>query len=340
MSKNPINMNKPSALCLMEPQMFEDLFSEEDKARLNSMLDFSESPLAPIDFVNSERFFNDVEVIVSTWGLPPMDDAFLKRFPDLKILLYTAGSVKEKVTSESWDRPVRVVTAAAANAVPVAEFAFAQIILGLKNVWSAAALTRREQAFVAAPTPAAGTFHSTVALLGLGHIGQMVASRLKSLSVNVLAYDSCIEESVAADLGVQLCSMEDAFRSADVVSCHLPFLPVTSKVIRRQHFMSMRPQAVFLNTARGEVLDEGELFDALQERPDVTAVLDVLQSEAPGSTSPLFALPNAVITPHIAGSLGREWQRLGATIVDEAERYVSGQTLLHELTLEKSKTSA
>jgi phosphoglycerate dehydrogenase-like enzyme len=269
-----------------------------------------------------------------------MTAEFLAQFPALKILFYTAGSVREKATPASWARPVRVVTAAAANAVPVAEFTFAQIVLGLKQVWASVELGRREQRFVRLPVAAAGTFRSTVALLGLGHIGRLVAERLRTLSLNVIAYDPMLSPEEAQALGVTLCSLEEAFRTADLVSCHLPWLPATTRLIRGHHFQAMKPHAVFLNTARAEVTDENELLATLRARPDLTALIDVLGNEDPLVRSPLHALPNAFITPHIAGSLGHEWHRLGLTVVDEVERFVAGQPLRHELTADQAVHTA
>jgi phosphoglycerate dehydrogenase-like enzyme len=333
-------MTKPAALCLMAPSLFAELFDDLDRARLEHALDFMAPPHSPADAAQLGAKLAHIEVIVGTWGFPRMTGEFLAQFPSLKTLFYVAGSVREKATPASWARPVRIVTAAAANAVPVAEFTFAQIVLGLKQAWASIDLGRREQRFVRMPVVSAGTFRSTVALLGLGHIGRLVAERLRTLAVHVIAYDPLVSPEDARSLGVTLCSLEDAFRTADFVSCHLPYLPTTTGLIRGHHFNSMKLNAVFLNTARGEVTDEPELLAVFQARPDLTALIDVLCNEDPAAPSPLHGLPNAYITPHIAGSMGREWHRLGLTVAEEVERYVAGTPLLHELTQEKAAHSA
>ncbi|ATC65829.1 glycerate dehydrogenase [Nibricoccus aquaticus] len=333
-------MKKPVALCLMKPSLYADLFDPVDRARLEELLDFVAPATDPAQIPGLGTDLARVEVLIGSWGLPRMTAEFLAQFPVLKILFYTAGSVREKSTPASWARPVRVVTAAAANAVPVAEFTFAQIVLGLKQVWPSVDLGRREQRFVRLPVAAAGTFRSTVALLGLGHIGRLVAERLRTLSLNVIAYDPMVSPEEARGLGFTLCSLEEAFRTADLVSCHLPWLPATNGLIRGHHFEAMKPHAVFLNTARAEVTDESELLAVLRARPDLTALIDVLVNEDPAVRSPLHALTNAFITPHIAGSLGHEWHRLGLTVVDEVERFVAGQPLRHELTADRAVFSA
>jgi phosphoglycerate dehydrogenase-like enzyme len=168
----------------------------------------------------------------------------------------------------------------------------------------------------------------------------MVAERLRHLPVEILAYDPVVPPAVAGQLGVRLCGLDEAFRRADVVSCHLPLLPATAGVIRGPHFAAMKPGAIFINTARGDVVAEAEMTAELQRRADLTALLDVIQDERPGATSPLFSLPNVWVTPHLAGSLGREQQMLGRLVADEVARYTAGQPLQHELTPETFATSA
>ena len=331
---------KPTALCLIAPDLLASLFAPSDWERLEDSLRFVAPPCPPTGFVTLPTPLEEVEVLIGSWGLPTLDRALLERMPALRMLFYAAGSVRDKVTSESWQRPVRVVTAAAANAGPVAEFVVAQIVLSLKQAWPAAGQVRSAQRFVHPDLPPAGLFRSTVALLGLGHIGRLVAERLRHLSVEVLAYDPVVAPATAAEHGVRLVGLDEAITGADVISCHLPLLPATTRLIRGSHFAAMKPGAVFINTARGAVVHEAEMFTVLQSRPDLVALLDVIEDERPGATSPLFALPNVWVTPHIAGTLGRERQLLGQLVADEVESYTTGRPLRHELTAEAFATSA
>jgi phosphoglycerate dehydrogenase-like enzyme len=108
-------------------------------------------------------------------------------------------------------------------------------------------------------------------------------------------------------------------------------LPETEHMLRAAHFRSLRPDAVFVNTARGEVVAESEMIEVLRERPDILAVLDVADPEPPVPGSPLFELPNVVLTPHIAGSLGAECRRLGASIAGDIELYVLDRPIANEI---------
>jgi len=102
-------------------------------------------------------------------------------------------------------------------------------------------------------------------------------------------------------------------------------------MIRGEHFRKMRPGATFINTARGAVVRQDELIEVMRERPDLTALLDVVDPEPPEDGADLFRVNNIHLTPHIAGSLGRECRRLGQTAIDECRRFLAGQDLWYEV---------
>jgi phosphoglycerate dehydrogenase-like enzyme len=132
--------------------------------------------------------------------------------------------------------------------------------------------------------------------------------------------------------------LEDIFRRADVVSLHTPWLPETEGMITGQHFTLMKPNAAFINTARGAVVRESEMIAVLEQRPDLLAVLDVTYPEPPVPGSPLYTLPNVVLTPHIAGALGPETRRLGEMMLDELQRYLRGEPLRWQVSPKQART--
>src|SRR5258708_19559367 len=200
-----------------------------------------------------------VEIILSGWGMPVVDEDFLRQFRSLRIIFYAAGSIRPFMTDAAWDRGVRAASAAKANAIPVSEFTFAQIILCLKGVWRRAHEARASRCFdKRIDWPTAGAYGSTVGLISLGLIGRIVAEKLRTLSVEVIAYDPHIGASAASELGVRLCGLDELFATADVVSCHAPALPSTFGMIQGRHFEQMKPGASFINTARGSVVAEEE----------------------------------------------------------------------------------
>jgi D-isomer specific 2-hydroxyacid dehydrogenase, NAD binding domain len=128
--------------------------------------------------------------------------------------------------------------------------------------------------------------------------------------------------------------------ASEVVSLHTPWLPETEGMIRGSHLASMKRNATLINTSRGAVVWEAEMIEVLEQRPDLWAVLDVTHPEPPEPGSRLYDLPNLVLTPHIAGSLGSECRRMGCLVVDELRRYVAGVPLEHEITRERAALMA
>jgi phosphoglycerate dehydrogenase-like enzyme len=182
-----------------------------------------------------------------------------------------------------------------------------------------------------------GIYGSTVGIVSLGLIGRGVCERLKPFGVKVIAYDPFVSETDAAALNVELCSLEDIFCNSDVVSLHTPLLKETERMITGAHFASMRPWASFINTSRGAIVREQELIQTLQSRTDLLAILDVTHPEPPVPESPLYTLPNVVLTPHISGAASfRDIARMGKFVLDELQRYLQNEPLRWEVTREKA----
>lgn len=323
---------RPKGLFLLEPRFLDLVYSPAERARLEACLAFDAPPQTPGSHSTlDETRRAEVEVIVTSWSMPRVDEQFLALYPRLKAVFCGAGSARGFVTEASWARGVRVITAAAANAIPVAEFTFAHAVLALKRVWQQAAAVKADRRFARSGGPVPGAYGSTVGLIALGRIGRLTARRLQSLGVTTLAYDPCVSPEEAADVGARLVALDELFRTSDVVSCHLPLLPETERMLRAEHFRAMPPGATFINTARGQVVAEDEMIAVLRERPDLFAVLDVTDPEPPRADSTLFDLPNVALTPHLAGSLGRECWRLGESIAADVEHYVRGEPMPNEV---------
>jgi phosphoglycerate dehydrogenase-like enzyme len=111
-------------------------------------------------------------------------------------------------------------------------------------------------------------------------------------------------------------------------------------MLRKEHFARMKQGATFINTSRGAIVNERDLIGVLTERPDLFALLDVTWPEPPVAGSPFYDLPNVVLTPHLAGSLGNECHRMAQYMIEEADRVLANQPLLHSITREQSLTMA
>ena len=331
---NGKSAKKPKGLYFLLDSLISRIYGKDSQAKIARRLDMASFRLTAESYSNSDQSWPNVEIIFSGWGMTVMDEAFLARFPDLKIVFYGSGSVKPCVTESFWKSGIRITNAAAANAIPVAEYTCSQIIQALKRGWQSALYIRREKKFPPLFNPP-GAYKTTVGLLSLGLIGRMVAERLQGYDVHIVAYDPFVTPEEAERLNITLLTLEEVFAQADVVSCHTPWLPETNRMIRGRHFELLKPEASFINTARGAIVAEDEMIEVLKKRPDIVALLDVTHPEPPEPNSPLYTLENVILTPHIAGSLGGECHRMGQHMVEELDRYLKGKPLLYEVSEER-----
>ena len=279
--------------------------------------------------------FADVDYLFSTWGMPVMTEEEIEiAFPNLKCVFYSAGSV-QYFARPFLNRGIKVFSAWAANAVPVAEYTLAQILLANTGYFhtSIPMSVGREPEAQVIRGKFPGNYGVSVGIIGVGMIGKLVIDLLKDYKINVMAYSPSLTEEKAAALGVQRSTIEEIFEKCFVVSNHMADLPQTRGMLGKKLFASMQPYATFLNTGRGAQVVEEELIEVLRERQDLVAVLDVTYPEPPVEDSPFYSLPNCIITPHIAGSLGNEVHRMSEFMTEEFLHYINGETCEYEVTL-------
>ncbi len=197
-------------------------------------------------------------------------------------------------------RGIVVVNAPYGNTVAVAEHTLAMLLALARSIPSADAALRQgrweKQSFEGAQLRG-----RMLGLVGLGRVGSAVARRAQGLEMKVIAYDPYVTPERAAQIGVQWVPFDALLRTADVVSLHVPLGTQTRGMIGRQELAAMKPTAYLVNCARGSVVDEGALADALRGRRLAGAALDVFAQE-PLHDSPLLQCDNVVLTPHLAGS--------------------------------------
>lgn len=332
-------MHKPKALFILND--CDLIYSPSQQVEINRLLDIVAAPQTRARIQDEISLLRDVEIILSGWGAPQMDTAFLEAAPKLKAVFYGAGSIKKFVTDEFWERGIRLTSAYAANAVPVADYTLGVILLSLKRFWHFAQRVQAERTF----TPHGervfpGTYGSIIGLVSLGAIGRLVAERLQPFDLKVIAYDPFVSIEEGAHLGVEMVALERIFTESDVVSLHSPLLPETKGLITGKLLKAMKPNSTFINTSRGAIVRENELIEVLRKRSDLYAVLDITYPEPPAPESPLYTLPNVLLTPHISGSLSNECHRMGQYMVEELKRYLTGEPLQWEITREKARRMA
>lgn len=260
--------------------------------------------------------------------------------PCLEVVFYSAGTV-QYFAKPFLDCGKRVFSAFSANGVPVAEYTVSQITLALKGYFQGA---KRYKSFLPYSFihthNCVGGYGSRVGLIGLGAIGSSVAERLKALDVSVFAYDPFVKEEKANELGVTLCDIETIFRECDVISNHLANKKELKNIFDGKLFKLMKPHSTFINTGRGDQVNELALAISLLCHPSRTAVVDVLKNEYAPFFSPLFWCPNAIVTPHIAGSLGNETERMADYMIEQLDNYINNKPTQYEITEDMLKTMA
>lgn len=302
------------------------------RERLATLCDLHPRIVTLENFAEESPHLRDLEMIFSTWGLPRLTAAQLDQMPKLRVLFYAAGSVAH-FARPYLERGVQVVSAKEANADSVAEFCLAQILLGMKGYF------RNSREYIAPATwPGSfrgpGNYEETVALIGVGAVARKTAGLLRSFKLRLLMVEDCLTDTEARSLGATKVSLDEAFATAFVVSNHLADFPHTRRLIQARHFRSMRPGAVFLNTGRGAQVDEPGMAEVLTVRPDLTALLDVTETEPLPASSPLYALPNVHLSTHLAGAMNSEAPRLADLVIAEFLAYQAGRPLRHSVALE------
>lgn len=294
------------------------------------------------DITENPEKFSDVEYIFSTWSMPGGDnDDFAQYFPKAKALFYAAGSVKY-FAKQYLDKGIKLFSAYAANAVPVAEFSLAQILLANKGYYRAvrSELTDGYEKASEISKAHVGNYGAKVGIIGVGMIGRKVIELLSPFKVDILVYDVFLSDEEAKSMGVKKASLEELFSECDVISNHLANVPATVGIIKGELFSLMKPNATFINTGRGAQVDEAGMLSVLAKREDISAVLDVTIDEPPVKDSDLYRLKNVFLTPHIAGSQGCEVSRMAEYMLDEFRRFLSGEPTKYEITKEKLEKMA
>jgi phosphoglycerate dehydrogenase-like enzyme len=309
------------------------IYNEARRARIARSARLCPVVLTPESLAQHHKEASQTEILFTCWGLP-FEVLTPDRFPSLQVVFYSGGSVKD-FARPLLERGIQVVNAKRANAIAVAHFCLAQIILSCKGYFRNTRKCRNADArssgglFIGP-----GLYGEQIALLGMGAVARELAPLLRQCDLNVLAVDPYFTPAEADDLGVTPVTMEEAFAEAYVVSNHLPNLPELKRVLDRRLFASMRRDATFINTGRGAQVNEEDLIAVARKRSDLTMLLDVTDPEPPSVGSPFYELPNVQLSSHIAGALNDEVRRQGDFIIEEFERFSIGQPLHHMETLE------
>jgi phosphoglycerate dehydrogenase-like enzyme len=326
--------HKPKALLVMNGGTFADQFDASRLQRLADMVDLGEQPWTDsLDAPGLAGRLAGTEILLTSWGVPRLDGKRLAALPKLRAVFHCAGTVRSFVSQELWDRNIMVTNGADANAIPVAEFTFASIVLAGKkaHVLSNDARTFREDWTYTTERGELGNIGRVIGVIGFSRIGRRVIELVQQLQdVTCLVSDPHADPFAVAAAGGRLVSLQELLTASDVVTVHAPALPETRHMLGPAELRVMKDHATLINTARGSLVDTKAL-EAECARGRIHALLDVTEPEPLPADSILYDLPNVVITPHIAGSLGTETRRMSDAALADLERYLAGQTPLAQV---------
>ena len=325
----------------VSPELCKRMFRIEDLDRLHAVAAVH-GPLPSNASVDDLRkLLAESNVLITGWGTPRLTQPLIADAPRLKLVAHSAGSVKGLVEDVLFDRKIRVSTAAAANAVAVAQYTVGMIVSMLKQLpWIATAYakgdaeeTRRRRAVVRE------LMDMDIGIIAASRVGREVIALLKTFPrLNLKCYDPYLTEEAAAAIGVTRVSLQEACR-CEVVTIHAPDITETRRMFGARTLALLPDHCVLINTARGALVDEDALVAEMKRRP-LYVCLDVTDPEPPKPDSALRTTPNLILTPHVAGAMQQACKEMGKSAIDETLRFLAGEPLQHEVTRAMMPTQA
>ena len=255
-----------------------------------------------------------------------IDAEALSHAPKLKVVARAGVGLDNVDIKAATTAGVMVVNAPTSNIVSAAELTIGHI-LSLARRIPAAHASLSGGAWKRSSFTGAELFEKTIGIVGLGRIGALVATRLNAFDMRVIAYDPYVTSARAQQLGVQLVTLDELVAEADFLTIHMPKTPETTGMIGAEQFAAMKSTAFVVNVARGGLIDEAALHEALVAGEIAGAGLDVFTSEPPaegGTAAELLALPNVVVTPHLGASTEEAQEKAGVSVARSVRLALGG----------------
>jgi phosphoglycerate dehydrogenase-like enzyme len=332
----------PTIVLAMAPALTAELFDEPLLARLARAGGVPDArPLASFDDPRADTLLPQAEVLLTSWGCPTIDEKELGRASRLRAIVHAAGTVKQHVTKACFDRGLVISSAAAANALPVAEYTLAAILFANKQIFRLRDRYREIRSFRlwSRELPGLGNYRKRVGIVGASRIGRRVLELLGPFDLEPLLFDPYVDEAEARALGAEKLELDELLSRSDVVSLHAPALPETRHLLDARRLALLRDGATLINTARGALVDGAALERELVSGR-IDAIIDTTEPEILPASSPLYVLPNVFLTPHVAGSVGSETRRMADLAVGEVERFARGEPLRYAVRAEELSRTA
>lgn len=268
----------------------------------------------------------EAEIIFAGWA--PTGGELLNAAPNLRFIQKTGVGVDKVDFDTCRARGIGVCRLGGGNAETVAEHVFLQVLALYRRLPLVDRRVRQGEWF---KEEARGIHREirgkTVGLIGFGYVGRAIAKRMHAFGAKVIYYDvKRPDPATEAELHVSFMELDDLIRTADIVSIHVPYQPSTRNILNAERIASLKPDAVVVNCARGGLLDEAALEQALRERRIFGAAIDCWDREAAGP-HPFHQLENTILTPHIAGTTIDNWGFVMQRVVSNSQKFLKGEPL-------------
>jgi D-3-phosphoglycerate dehydrogenase len=252
-----------------------------------------------------------------------VDAEVLAAAPKLKIVARAGVGLDNVDVDAATERGVLVVNAPTSNIHSAAEHALALLLAAAREI-PAADASLRAHTWKRSSFSGTEIFGKTVGIVGLGRIGQLVAQRLAAFGTHLVAHDPYVSPARVAQLGIELLSLDDLLSRSDFISVHLPKTPETAGLLDEKALAKAKPGVIIVNAARGGLVDEAALAEALRSGHVRAAGIDVFAKE-PCTDSPLFDLPQVVVTPHLGASTAEAQDRAGTDVAESVKLALAGE---------------
>lgn len=326
---------RPRVAVLIPAPTRRQILDPEAEAWLASFAQVVNPPSEVVTAAELPGLLDGAVACLTGWGTPPLGDELLAANPRLGLVAHTAGTVRRLVPEAALGRGLRVSHAAAIIADAVAELVIAQSLLGLRQLHEVdrAMKAGRPWGEFREAFPGRLLGGRAVGVVGTGRVGRAVIRLFRAFGCRVLAFDPYFSADDAADLGVEVVALDELLAGADIVTIHAPVLPETRGMIGAAHLALLRDGAIFINTARATLVDEAALLREVASGR-IVAALDVFGEEPLPVDSPVRALPNVILSPHLAGRTIDTYLRQGREMVGEVQRFLLDEPLRYEITPE------
>lgn len=250
---------------------------------------------------------------------------FLRYLPDVKIVAVHGAGIDPVDLQACTERKVYVTNTPGANADAVTEITIGLMLSLVRKIPESTYQVKQNLAWDDARHTGTELKGKTLGLLGLGEIGRRVAIIARAFGMNIIGHDPGISDSESQKRGAKSVSLIKLAQKSDFISLHAPAIDATRHIINKDFLTQMKPSSYIINCARGSLIDEVELANALSEKRISGAALDVLEGEPPNPESPIFNAPNVILTPHMAGSTSECLNTIAETASTDIVRVFSGK---------------